>query len=178
MMRTLGSLGLACVLAATFAGCGDGDGGGGRGGDDKGGSHLVDDAERRADAAIDGVVHDIAAALDLTFGTGGRHFAICGETYAPGGVQMLNFLNFEPGGLPDDEAVAAASRALEDDGWKVTRPGNPAIVDGEKDGLTLRVELGAGAVVIDLTSTCLDTSDDVARETQERPRAEITWQDG
>ncbi len=172
MMRALGRLTLACVLAAGLAGCGDD---GGDGGSGKGGAGLVEDAEQRADAAIDGVVHAIAAKLGLTFGSGGRLFAICGESYAPGGVRMRNFLNFEPSGVPDEETAAATTEVLTSEGWTIVRPGNPSIVQGEKDGLLLRVELGPGAVVVELSSDCLDTSDDVARETQKRPRTDISW---
>lgn len=174
MMRTLGTITLACVLAAGLAACGDD----GPGDDQGGGAGLVDGAERLADDAIDGVIHDLAARLELSFGSGGRLFAICGESYAPGGVRMRNFLNFQPSGVPDEASAAAASEVLTADGWTIVRPGNPQIVQGEKDGLSLRVELGAGAVVVELSSDCLDTSDDVARRTQERPRAEITWKNG
>ncbi|MCX6402131.1 MAG: hypothetical protein NTX33_19640 [Propionibacteriales bacterium] len=166
MKRLLGTAPLLLALALTLGGCNRGD-------DDS--RDLVDDAEDQATAAIDGVLHDIAAALDLEFGSGSRSFVICGESYAPRGVQMRNFLNFEPGGLDDADAIDAAAGALEADGWTVKRLGAP-LIEGAKGLLTLRVELGPAAVAIDISNTeCLDTTDDVARKTQDRPQVDIEW---
>lgn len=168
MKRLLGTapLLLALALALTLGACDGGD-------DDS--RDLVDDAEGQATAAIDGVLHDIAAALDLEFGSGSRSFVICGESYAPRGVQMNNFLNFEPGGLDDAEAIDSTAEVLEADGWTVKRLGAP-IVEGAKGLLTLRVEVGPAAVAVDISNTeCLETTDDVARKTQDRPQVDIEW---
>lgn len=166
MKRLLGTAPLLLALALTLSGC--------IGGDDEG-IALVDDAENQAVAAIDGVVHDIAAALGLEFGSGSRSFGICGESYAPRGVEMLNFLNFEAVDSLDDAAGAATAEALEADNWTVERISETRI-KGTKGLLTMLVEIGPAAVGVDISNTeCLDTSDDVARKTQDRPQVDIAW---
>jgi hypothetical protein len=166
MKRLLGTAPFLLALSLFLGGC--------NGGDDDG-RDLVDDAEGQAATAIDGVVHDIATALDLEFGSGSRSFVICGESYAPRGVQMRNFLNFEPSGLDDADAIDTVAGVLEADGWTVERRGAP-LIEGAKGLLTLRVEVGPAAVAVDISNTeCLDTSDDVARKTQDRPQVDIEW---
>lgn len=166
MKRALGITSLL-LLPLALAGCGS----------DEEGRGAVADVEAEAEATIDGVVHDIAAALDSSFTGGSRHFAICGDTSAPGGVILRGSLNFEPTDLGDDEAVAAAASALEEDGWRVARPENPTIVEGEKGVLAVRVEVGPALVAVKVSTECVETTADVARETQGREVQDIVWRD-
>lgn len=167
MKQTLGITSLLLLLPLVLAGCGS----------DEEGRQAVADAEAEAEATVDGVVHDIAAALDSAFTSGSRHFAICGDTYAPRGVILRSSLNFESTELGADEAVTAAAQALEADGWQVVRPENPAIVEGEKGVLVVRVEVGPALVAVKVSTECVETTDDVARETQDREVQDIVWKD-
>jgi len=170
MTRTLGILLLALALALGLAGCGSDRS------ENDGGSPAVDDVEKAADDAVDGVLHRVAAALGLERAKGSRSFTICGESYAPRGVVLQGFLNFQAaGGLTHDEATAATVGVLEDDGWRVADPDNPVFVEGKKGALTLRVEISASLVVVDLVSDCVETSDRVAKDYAARPKVELAW---
>lgn len=167
MKRALGITSLLLLLPLAFGGCGG----------DEEGQQAVAAVEAEAEATIDGVVHDIAAALDTAFASGSRHFAICGDTYAPGGVILRGSLNFESTGLGDDAAISAAAEALEADGWRVLRSEDPTIVEGEKGVLAVRVEVGPALVAVKVSTECVETTADVARETQDREVQDIVWKD-
>ncbi len=77
--------------------------------------------------------------------------------------------------LPDDKAADRAAAVLEADGWTVERPANPRIAIGTKSDNTFRVEFGPGAVVVQVTSECVETSNKVARDYAGKPDEDIVW---
>ncbi|WP_418058100.1 hypothetical protein [Pimelobacter simplex] len=169
MTRTLGIVPLTVLLALSLglSGCGN---------KDEAGRAAAHEAELQADAAIDGVLHRIAAALGLDEAKGSRSFTRCGESYAPRGVVMQNFLNFRAtNDLTHEQATATTARLLRDDGWTVAEPDNPVFVSGAKGPLTLRVEIATAMVVVDLVSDCIETSDDVVEEYTDRATVDLTW---
>jgi hypothetical protein len=155
---------LATPLAA---GCGAGD--------DENDRKAVEDVEQQGLDAIDGVLHEIAGALEMEFVSGSHRFVLCGESYAPRGAIHRAALHFGPSVLDFDAAVDAAATAMEDDGWTVDRPPNPVVVEGKKDDTTLRLEFGPAAVAVDVVSECVETSDDVAREYRDVDNKDLEW---
>lgn len=161
--RTVLAVGLASALG--LGGCSSGDGD----------HERVDAVETAALDTVDGVLHDISAAVAMPFNAGSHSFVICGESYAPRGVIHRVFFNFEsPAELTNEAAIDATVDLLEGDGWQVERPRNPQVVIGEKGRSTLRLEFG-GIVVGQLKSDCVETSNQVAREYSDRSNADIEW---
>lgn len=167
MMRALGTVPLTLLLALGLGGCG---------GQDDDSRQAVEDAVRQADETIDGVVHQVAAALRLDGAQGSRSFTICGESYAPRGVVMQNFLRFTSSGeLTQENAFTATVGLLRDDGWTVDDPANRVSVVGTKGPLTLRVEIHPSLVQVGVTAPCIETSDGIAEEYADRPTTDLTW---
>lgn len=171
MRRALGIGSVLGVLALTMGGCAD-DGGGGGGRTDR---EAVEAVEREALSAVDGVVHVAAQGAEMDFVSGSHSFVWCGESYAPRGVIHNVRLHFEPAALSDAEAADVAAGAMEDDGWTVERPPDPAIVLGSKGRNTLRFHFGPAAVAVEVSSECVETSDDVARDYHDRKNADVEW---
>lgn len=147
----------------------------GCGGDPEAERADVDETEELALAAVDGVVHDVADGTRLEFRSGDHDFVICGETYAPGGVIHRVSLHFGPPDATVERAIERAAEALEADGWDVERPGNPAIVEGVRGSNTLRFHFGGAATEVSIRSSCIETSDDVAKEYADRANVDIDW---
>lgn len=166
--RILGAALVLLVLPTVLAGCGD----------DDASRSDVEDLEDALDAAREAVVHDLAAAAQVTFTSGTRRFVWCGESYAPRGVDIDEHLLFEPSPLGDEQAVDAVAEVLEEHGWSVERPANPAILIGTKDLLEVRVQVGGAAFQLDLRNAdCLETTDGVAREVNDRDSEDVEWED-
>lgn len=153
-------------VAACLAACG---------GDPDAERAAVDETEELALAAVDGVVHEVADATRLEFSSGDHDFVTCGESYAPGGVIHRVSLHFGPPDATVERAIERAAEALEADGWEVERPGNPAIVEGVRGSNTLRFHFGGAATEVSIRSSCVETSDDMAKEYADRPNADIAW---
>lgn len=161
--RSVLAAGLVSVLG--LGGCSSGD-------EDR---ERVDAVETAALDAVDGVLHDISAAVEMPFSAGSHSFVICGESYAPRGVIHRVFFNFEsPAELTNEVAIDTTVGLLEGDGWHVERLRNAQVVIGEKDRSTLRLEFGA-IVVGQLKSDCVETSNALAREYSDRSTADIEW---
>lgn len=142
--------------------------------DDDADRAKVDAADARLVAAVDGVIHDAAEQLDLTFEGGSRHYAICGESYAPRGVKIRGTVRLTSlAELTDDEAADAVAALLDEQGWQVERPPLRSVVEGTKDDLTLRFDIRG--VSVDLVTECIETSGDVARESAEREGVALEW---
>ncbi|WP_141003751.1 hypothetical protein [Nocardioides humi] len=172
MTRMLGTAPLVVLLALGLglSGC---DGSGSGGSADRA---AVDEVEQQADAALDGVLHDVAAALRLDGAQGSRSFTICGESYAPRGVVMQSFVHFDASGeLTREKATATTVGLLEDDGWTVDDPDNTVILKAAKGRLVLHVQIGPSLVQVDLVSECVETSDAVAEEYADRPTVDLAW---
>lgn len=166
MTRRLGPWGALIVVLFLAASCSSDDG-----------DH--DDVERRQDEmteAVDGVVHDVAAATGIEFRSANRWAVICGNAIDPVGVKQRAALHFGP--PPEstiEQAVSDAATALEDAGWSAELPANPAIVVGENDGLTLRFHFGGAGTEVSLRSSCVETSGDVANEYQDEGSTDVEW---
>lgn len=168
-MRLLGIGSMVGALALALSACGDGDGGGG---EDR---SRIDRAEADVQAAVDGVLHEIAAQAGLAFQAGNRFFVICGESYAPGGIHVNNHLLFHgPAELPTRDAIEQAVQVLDADGWRVKRPPQPEVFTATKGVVVLRLDF-RGPVQIDADTECIQTGGHVARETSKRPDAELRW---
>jgi hypothetical protein len=171
------ALGLTLVLVAltvALVACGDTSDGGRRDMDD---DAKVTALEDDVSSARDGVVRAVAAALGSDFVGGKRRHRWCGESYAPRGVRLDEHLRFAPSPLGVQGATDAAARVLEEQGWTVERPGNPAVVVGTRGAVEVRVEAGPAAVQLDLGNPdCLETSDDVARAFADRDSADVAWE--
>ncbi|WP_435771885.1 hypothetical protein [Nocardioides sp. SYSU DS0651] len=166
-------LAAAALASPLVAGCGGGDDEGGRAEVDQ--VDQVDQVEEQAVDAVDGVVHDVADATGIAFVSGNRFFSICGESYAPRGVVLRSFLQFEPSELPDAEAADRAAESLAAGGWDVEQRSGSAVVEAAKDDLRMKVEFGPAAAVVGLNTDCVETSDDVAREYDDRDDVEVEW---
>lgn len=165
--RVLGVALLLLVLPSALAGCGD----------DDASRSDVEELEDALDTARAGVVRDIASAAEVAFTSGRRQFAWCGESYAPRGVDIGEHLLFEPSPLGDDGAIDAVAGVLQEQGWSVERPPNPTIVVGTSGAVQVRVEVGPAAFQVDLRNAeCLETTDGVAREVDERDSEDVVWE--
>jgi hypothetical protein len=166
--RILGAALVLLVLPTVLSACGD----------DGASQSDVQDLEDALDAAREGVVHDLAAATEVVFASGTRRFNWCGESYAPRGVFVTEHLLFEPSPLGNEGAVAKVATVLEEQGWSVERPANPDIVIGTKDLVEVRVEVGGAAFQLDLRNAeCLETTDGVARDVNDRDSEDVRWED-
>lgn len=168
-VRLLGNASLAVVLALLLtvglSGC-----------DDDADRAAVDDVVAAADAALDGVLHQVADTLVLSGAEGNRSFTVCGDDLAPRGVVMNDFVRFDSSGdLGQEEATAAAVGLLDDDGWTVERADNPGIVTATKDGLVMRVEITASLVQVHLRADCIETPRDLAEEYADRSTVDLDW---
>lgn len=164
-------LALALLVAPLLGAC---DGGGGGGGDDD--RERVDAVAQEALGAVDGVVHEIADGVQMTFNEGNAFDAVCGDDLAPGGVihhVTLNF-DFQSSDLLTEQAVDRAAEILAADGWTVDRPEAPQVVVGTKGVQTMRLEFGS-FVVVQITSDCVETSRKVAKEYAEAAESPIVW---
>ena len=157
------------LLVPALGGC---DAGGGGGGDDR---SRVDAVVEQGLAAVDGVLHELAVDVQMRFNEGNRFYSLCGDELAPGGVVHTVTVNFRPSELPDEKAADKAAEVLAADGWRVERPENPRVAIGTKDESTLRVEFGPGAVVVQVTSGCVETSNRVARDYAKRSDEDVVW---
>ncbi len=169
-MRAL--LALALLVVPLLGGC-DGGGGGGGGGGDR---ERVDAVAHEALGVVDGVLHEIADGVQMTFNEGNAFDVVCGDDLAPGGVihqVTLNF-GFQSSDLLTEQAVDRAGEILAADGWTVDRPAAPQIVVGTKGMQTMRLEFGT-FVVVQITSDCVETSRKVAKEYAEAADSEIVW---
>lgn len=160
------------VLALGPSGCTEG------GGPDP----AVEEVVAAADGALDGDLHELAAALRLSRPVGTRSFSLCGESYAPGGVRLRTVVRFDASdAVSPQEGRATAASVLEAAGWSLEDvaggdgPGRPVVLVAAKDRLVLRVELAWGVVQVGLRSTCVETSDDVARAYDDRPATDVEW---
>lgn len=158
------------LLVPALGGCDAAGGGGGKDAHDRV-EAVVDDAL----AAVDGVLHELAADVQMRFNEGNRFYSLCGDDLAPGGVVHQVTINFRASELPDDKAADRAAAVLKADGWTVERPANPRIAIGTKSDNTFRVEFGPGAVVVQVTSECVETSNKVARDYAGKPDEDIVW---
>lgn len=146
-------------------------------GDDDASRSDVQDLEDALDAARAGVVHDLAAAAQVAFTSGTRRFVWCGESYAPRGVNIDEHLLFSPSPLGNEGSLDAVAAVLEEQGWSVERPANPTILIGTKDLVEVRVQVGAAAFQLDLRNAeCLETTDGVAREVNDRDSEDVEWE--
>lgn len=166
--RILGAALVLPVLPTVLSACGD----------DDASRSDVQDLEHALDATREGVVHDLAAAAQVTFTSGTRGFVWCGESYAPGGVDINEHLLFAPSPLGDERSVEAVAGVLEEQGWAVERPANPTILIARKDLVEVRVQVGPAAFQLDLRNAdCLETTDGVAREVNDRDSEDVEWED-
>ncbi|MFW6866624.1 hypothetical protein ACOACQ_04500 [Nocardioides sp. CPCC 206347] len=154
------------ALAASLSGCSD---------DPATDQKDVDAVEARALAAVDGVVHDAMDGTGPEFVSGRHRFVTCGDGLAAGGVIHRVSLNFGPSDEPVEDMVDAAASAMEADGWTVKRVENPAIVEGSRDGDDLRFQFGPAGTQVSIGSSCVDTSNDVANDYQDRGYTDLTW---
>jgi hypothetical protein len=126
----------------------------------------IEAAVRASDAVVAGVLHRLAASLDLGPPAGTRSFTICGDALAPRGVAVRTFLRFpSTSGIPPERSAAVRAAVLEADGW----------VAGRKDTLTLHVEDAGDAVQVSLVADCVATSRALARDYDERPPVAVGW---
>lgn len=135
----------------------------------------VDEVAAHALEAVDGVVHEVAEQIRLEFVSGNHSFGTCGESYAPRGVVHRVSLNLGQSGESAEAMVDVAASALEADGWTVERATNTAIIEGSKEDNTLRFHFGTAGTKVTITSTCVETSDDVAREYEDEGASDLTW---
>ncbi|KRA31416.1 MULTISPECIES: hypothetical protein [unclassified Nocardioides] len=135
----------------------------------------VEAVEERALAAVDGVVHEVAELNRLEFLSGTHEFGTCGESYAPGGVIHRVSLHLGQADESAEAMVDVAAGALEADGWTVERADNTAIIEGIKDENTVRFHFGPAGTEVEITSSCVETSDDLADEYQDQGSADLTW---
>lgn len=154
------------VMAACLSACG---------GDPETERKDVEAVEERALAAVDGVVHEVAELNRLEFLSGSHKFSTCGEDYAPRGVIHRVSLHLGQADESAEAMVEVAAGALDADGWTVERAVNTAIIEGTKDENTVRFHFGAAGTEVKITSSCVETSDDVANEYQDKGSADLTW---
>lgn len=163
-MRLSGIGAFLGILAFALAGCGD----------DDADRAKVDDAREQIQAAVDGVLHDLADRVGLEFQDGNQFLVWCGESYAPGGIFVRSHLLFdEPAELPADDAVAAAVDVLDDAGWRIERPPHPQIFTATKGAVVLRLDF-RGIVQVNADTDCIETSGHVARELNGTD-TDLTW---
>lgn len=165
--RTTALLALALLVVPLLGGCAGG------GDDDR---ERVDAVAQEAFDAVDGVLHEIADGVQMTFNEGNAFDAVCGDDLAPGGVihhVTMNF-DFQSSDLQTEQAVDRAAEILAADGWTVARPAAPQVVVGTKGMQTMRLEFG-GFVVVQITSECVKTSRKVAKEYAEATDSQIVW---
>jgi hypothetical protein len=163
MWRRLGITAMVGALVLGVGGCGDEDA-------DRA---KVEAADEDFVAAVDGVLHDVAGRVGLEFKGGDRHYVICGESYAPGGVIINGFVRFgPPRGLLQAEATDAVIEVLEGDGWEVERPPNPDMLLGAKGDVRLTFDMRG--VQVHVKTECIETSGDVARAYQDKD-VDLEW---
>lgn len=177
--RVLSALlvGLLAVVSLLVAGC--------SGPDDpetqRSDAAAIEDLLADADAARTGVVRTVVSDLELEFDGaflgGTRLFRICGESWAPHGVQVRDHVTFYPSPLGVDPAIEVVAAVLEDEGWEVERPPNPMLVIGRRDGIEVRAVIGSAAVQFDINNVeCLEVSDDASRDFADRSHQDLTWE--
>jgi hypothetical protein len=168
MPRRLGIVAQLClggVLTLFAGGCSD----------DDADVAKVRAVEQQALDAVDGVLHDIAERADMEFEVGNRSAAICGESYAPRGVNLRVFVRLgPPAELTLDDAMAVAGEALAGDSWEVDPTRRERLVIATRDDVEMRIEFGI-VVQVDITAGCIETAGGVAREIAEEPSEELTW---
>ncbi|GAA4804603.1 hypothetical protein ACFQ0K_11175 [Nocardioides caeni] len=171
-MRALIGVTVAALLLGALGGCSDP----GSGGTDD--AERINQLEDDVDAARDGVVHEIAAAVEAPFAGGTRRHSSCGESYAPRGVRIVEHLRFDPGPLGVEATVSTVAEVLEDGGWDVEWPANPAIVLGRLGDIEVRAVAGAVLQVDISNPDCVETGDDSARDFADRPSSDVDWPAG
>lgn len=165
--RTTALLALALLVVPLLGGCAGG------GDDDR---ERVDAVAQEALDAVDGVLHEIADGVQMTFREGNAFDSLCGDDLAPGGVvhQVTVNFDFQSSDLLLEQAVDRAAEILAADGWTVERPAAEQIVVGTKGLQTMQLEFG-NYVVAQVTSECVETSRDVAREYADESDTQIAW---
>lgn len=144
-----------------------------------------DDERQRVDAAVDasydardGVLAAFAEAAGLRPASGQLRFSTCGESYAPRGVITHLTATYAPSSVVSTEqTLRTAADELETAGWTVDAAGGDGPLVAESGDLTAQVEAGGAAVLVRLTSACIETSDDVALDYAERPPEEWEAED-
>lgn len=172
--RWVWALVMGMVLTLALAGCGDDTtGGDGVEGDTRAAQATLE----RAEAAVDGVLHDLATDQGLSFKGGSRSYAICGDTSRPRGVILRMRLNFGLGPRFNgpEGAVAAATQVFEEAGWSVERPPNPEIVLAREGELTFQIQFGSLLAAVEVSSECVKVPDDAALSLADEPSVDLTW---
>ncbi len=130
---------------------------------------AVEAVEAEVDGVIDDLVTRIGAAVDAVPRGGQARFERCGAELAPpSGVAYLSAPLFTAAGERGESGRRTVRRLLERDGWTVTEPANPDVVEGARAGLEIRVALHPATTDVTVRSGCVDTPSDVAEEYLDR----------
>lgn len=140
------------------------------------GRERFEAVEADATGAVDGLVHDLADELDVEFEAGTRDAVICGESYAPRGLNLRVFARLsQPPEVTPGEAMVIAVRLLKDDGWTLQPDPRDTVVVATRDDLTIRLEF-PGWVQAEISAGCIETDDDTARDVADDPVEDLVWE--